>query len=248
MLREHPNVALIALDPIAGFFGDVDPNKDKEIRPVLEAVQAALEQSKCALVGIIHQNKRDGADALSKVLGGSAVVGVSRAVWGFSRDSEDKETCYMTLVKGNLAKKRSGMKYKIDGKDIPLGNGETTNAAFTSWLEETDMDADQVLNQERENAKNGGGSNNPKLLIAKTVIKGALKDGPKLATDMYRKRDAEGIDERLFKKAYYDVGVDAYNQGGKWYWQIPQAGQKTRTEMREEAVKAEDVRIPDDVM
>jgi hypothetical protein len=58
MLRDHPDVALIALDPISGFFGDVDPNKDKEIRPVLESVQAALEQSKTALVGIIHQARR----------------------------------------------------------------------------------------------------------------------------------------------------------------------------------------------
>ena len=219
MLRDHPDVALIALDPISGFFGDVDPNKDKEIRPVLESVQAALEQSKTALVGIIHQNKRGDTDALGKVLGGSAVVGVSRAVWGFSRDSEDKNLCYMTLVKGNLSKKRSGMKYKIDGKDIPLGNGENTNAAYTSWQEETDMDADQVLNKERESAKSGG--NNPKLMIATVIIKDALKNGPVAATEMYKNRDAEGIDDRTFKKAYYDVGVQANNQGDKWYWRIP---------------------------
>jgi putative DNA primase/helicase len=125
MLRDHPGVALIALDPMSGFFGDADANKDKEIRPVLEAIQAACDKSKCALVGIIHHNKRSDTDAIGKVMGGSAVVGVSRAVWGFSRDSENKDEFYMALVKGNLAKKRTGMKYKIDEAEIAMADGSS---------------------------------------------------------------------------------------------------------------------------
>jgi len=40
-LKAHPEVALVALDPISAFFGDVDPNKDKQIRPVMEGICSA---------------------------------------------------------------------------------------------------------------------------------------------------------------------------------------------------------------
>src|SRR5205085_2828640 len=175
MLRDHPDVALIVLDPISGYFGSADPNKDKEIRPVLEAVQNAFEASGAALLGVIHQNKRSDADAIGKVLGGSAVVGVSRAVWMCSRDTECKEEYYATLVKGNLAKKRTGMKYKISEAEVALPDGGTTGVPHTEWLNETDMDANEVLNQERENAKSVGGK---QVDMAGLLIKSELESGP----------------------------------------------------------------------
>jgi hypothetical protein len=35
-LKAHPDVALVAFDPISAFFGEADPNKDKQIRPVMQ--------------------------------------------------------------------------------------------------------------------------------------------------------------------------------------------------------------------
>jgi putative DNA primase/helicase len=245
-LKKNPDIALVALDPITGYFGDADPNKDKEIRPVMEAVQDACDASKAAFVAIVHHNKRSDVDALGKILGGSSVAGVSRAAWGFSRDSENKDEFYMALVKSNLSKKRTGLKYKITGVDIDLPDGTKTEVPRTEWLGEHEMTANEVMDVEKENAKNG--TSNPKMVMATLLIKHELRDGPKLAADMYKKRDAEGIDERTFKKAYYEVGVAAYNQGGKWWWQIPQPGAKSREQIRQEVAKAEDVRIPDDIM
>ena len=60
---------MVALDPISSYFGECDPNKDKEIRPVMEAIADACESSKTAFVGIIHNNKRGDADAIGKILG-----------------------------------------------------------------------------------------------------------------------------------------------------------------------------------
>jgi RecA-family ATPase len=241
MLRDHPGVALIALDPISGYFGEADPNKDKEIRPVLEAIQNACEKSHAALIGIVHHNKRGDADALGKVLGGSAVVGVSRAVWQFTRDSDNKEEFYMTLVKGNLAKKRTGMKYKISEAKITMSDGTDTGVPHTEWLGETNLDANEVLQQERDNAKSAG---NQKVDVASLLIKSELESGAKMATDMYRKRDAEGIDERPFKNAFYKLGVVAVNRKGKWWWELPANSGKSRA-IADAVARTEDVRIAD---
>jgi hypothetical protein len=156
MLRDHPNVTLIVLDPLTGYFGEADQNKDKEIRPVLESIVAAIEKSRAALVGIVHHNKKADVDAIGKVLGGSAIVGIARAVWAFSRDREAKTEFYMALVKGNLSKKRTGIKYGIDDVEVPLPDDRTTKAPFIVWKEESDLDANDLLDLERDRAKNGG--------------------------------------------------------------------------------------------
>jgi putative DNA primase/helicase len=219
-LRDRPDVALIALDPITGFFGDADQNKDKEIRPVMEQIQDACANSGCALLGIIHQNKRSDTDALGKVLGASSVVGVSRAVWSFSRDSEDKEQFYMALVKGNLAKKRTGMKYKIAGVEIVLTDGTTASVPRTDWQGETDLDANEVMAVDRETAKNGPADN--KTVMASLLIKQELAAGPKLTRDIYAKGETEGISAATLKKAAYALGLQiTKGEGRGWYWAMP---------------------------
>jgi putative DNA primase/helicase len=246
LLLDHPEVALIALDPITGYFGDVDPNKDKDVRPLMQGINDAVEKSKTAVLGIIHHNKRQDAGAMEKVAGAGAIVQISRAVWGFSRDTENKEECYMVLVKGNLAKKRSGMKYKIAGVDVKLPDGRKTNVPVTEWIGETDKDASEVMEQERESAKNGPADS--KLMAARLLIKTELESGPKLVRELYRKGEAEGISAGTMKAARYskEMEIIAVQQNDGWYWQFGKAGQAAAIAA---VAKNESTRIPDtDVM
>jgi hypothetical protein len=202
-LTEHPEVALVALDPISGFFGDVDPNKDKEIRPVMEGIADAMEGAKCAFIGIIHNNKRGDADSISKILGGSSVVGVARAVWGFGFDAEDKTLRHMLLVKGNLSEKRSGISYKLVNTPITLDNGEEDRQPLCEWQGETEDDADDMLAKKREHARNPEDS---KVSLAKLVLQAELGTGKKLAEEMYRLGEKEGISARTMKRAHKAIG------------------------------------------
>ena len=220
-LRKNPDVALVALDPITGYFGDADPNKDKEIRPVMEALQQALEVSKAAFVAVVHHNKKSDVDPIGKILGASSVTAVSRAAWGFTRDPDNKEEYYMALVKSNLSKKRTGMKYKIAEATV-LINGEECGVPHTEWLGETDLDAAEVMDKERDKA---GNAENKKVDVASLLLKSELESGPKLARDMYKKVKAEGISERTLKRASYDLGVIVTQVNKAWYWRLPKSGE-----------------------
>jgi len=217
-LKTNSNVALVALDPISAFFGDCDPNKDKEIRPVMEAIADAMEGAKCAFVGIIHNNKRGDADSISKILGASSVVGVARAVWGFGYDADDKTLRHMLLIKGNLSEKRTGMNYKLVNTAVKLDDGEEDHQPVCDWQGETDEDADDMLAKKREKAKNGGAD--LKSDAAQTMLLRELGDGWRLLRDLHRIREKEGISESTMKRARYALGVIA-TKSAPWMWALP---------------------------
>jgi len=221
-LKANPGVALVALDPISAFFGDCEPNKDKEIRPVMEGIADAMEGTKCAFVGIIHNNKRSDADSISKILGASSVVGVSRAVWGFGYDADDKTLRHMLLIKGNLSEKRTGMKYRLANTAVTLDGGEDDHQPAVDWQGETSDDADDMLAKKRD--RKGGADT--LLAQAKLLCQMQLESGPKLAQDMYRLGEKELGDNsgKTLKRASIEIGAMC-TRAKPYYWYLPGKGE-----------------------
>jgi hypothetical protein len=221
-LKANPNIAMVGIDPITGFFGDADPNKDMEIRPVMEAINHACEKSGAAFVAVIHHNKRSDVDALQKILGASSVAGVSRAAWGFSRDPEDKEILRMSRIKGNLSKKRTGMKYKIVDKALRMFDGTESTLPVIEWAGECDEDADQLIAQDREKAKNGGEGG----AVTKALgwLKYRLKDKPVESTALFKDAELAGINAKSIYRAKKD-NADLFKcnkapKSGEWWWRL----------------------------
>jgi hypothetical protein len=218
-LKNNPDIAMVALDPISSYFGACDPNKDKEIRPVMEAIADACEATRAAFIGIIHNNKRGDADAIGKILGASSVVGVSRAVWGFAKDKEKKGEFFMSLVKGNLARKRDGMKYQIIDAFV-LIDGKNEILPRIEWLGESEESADEVMAKN----KNVGEGKDKKHGVAVALIESALKVAPRLARDMYALGEKQGLSDMTMKRAYRELGVFVKKQpGGPWWWSFDEA-------------------------
>lgn len=215
-LRNNPDIAVVALDPISSYFGNCDPNKDKEVRPVMEAIADACESSKTAFVGIIHNNKRGDADAIGKILGASSLVGVSRAVWGFARDKEKNGEYFMSLVKGNLARKRTGMKYQIIDATVVI-DGKNEILPRTDWLGESEESADEVLQKNRD-ADGSGNKDKKKIEVAKALVMAQLETGPKLLRDVYRIGEEQGIGDKTIQRANRELGIFVRKQpGGPWW-------------------------------
>jgi hypothetical protein len=220
-LRNNPDIAVVALDPISSYFGACDPNKDKEVRPVMEAIADACESSKAAFVGIIHNNKRGDADAIGKILGASSIVGVSRAVWGFARDKGKKDECYMALVKGNLARKRTGMKYQIVDATVVIA-GKNEILPRTDWLGESEESADEVLQKNRD--ADGTGKDSKKIDKAKALVQTQLEKGDMLLRDLYREAEKENISAKTIQRANRELGIYVNKQpSGPWWVSLDKA-------------------------
>jgi hypothetical protein len=188
---ETPEIALIVFDPMNSYWPDVDENKAKEIAPVLEAVAKFTEDTGVTVIGLIHHSKRSDTDALGKVLGSVRVGGIARAVWEISKEKDKQSTdpgaIRMALVKGNVHRKRTGMKYHIEGVPLVI-EGETTSLPRIVWDGILDKSADELLDDQKQEEKEGHGDN--KLLLAVELIRSSL---PMTPPDLMQKGQDEGI-------------------------------------------------------
>jgi hypothetical protein len=210
-IKRQPDIRLLVLDPVTSYFGDADQNKDKDIRPIMDEITRMCNKSGITVVGIIHSNKRSDVDAVHKVSGAGALAAAVRAVWGFSRDTEDKKKYHMAHVKGNLCKDKRGLDYSIEECMVPI-KGKNAGTPRIVWGEQTEEDADDRLNAERNNKD----VKDTKSLIAIAVVRSVI---PAKAKDIYRKAEAEGISVATIKRARYQMGdVLADKINGEWWW------------------------------
>lgn len=210
-IKENPDIKLLCLDPLTSFFGDADQNKDKDIRPIMDEVSRMCSKSGITIVGIVHSNKRSDVSAVHKVSGAGSLAASVRAVWGFSRDSEDKKKGKMAFVKGNLGKNKSGINYSIEEVFITI-NGNQVGVPKLVWGDGFEEDADDILKAERNNKS----EKDTKMIQAKALIMARM---PIKAKSLYEEAEKEGISIRTVKSARYeltDVIVKRYNN--EWWW------------------------------
>jgi putative DNA primase/helicase len=213
IIKNHPDVALILLDPITAFLG-VDECKDKEARPVLESIAEALKGSDCSLLGIIHSNKMTSGSAGDKVKGGSSMLGVPRAAWAIGRDPQDKTQRYMALIKANGVKQESGLKFTIENKVLDEKTG--LEAGYVVWQGVMEENANEMLIATRE-VKDVKDS---KEEAARVFILAAITDAPAPSRPIYEALEAQGVQDTTVKRAMKSLGLH-HNKTKGWWISLP---------------------------
>lgn len=124
-IREN-DVALVVLDPLMSRVDNgLDTHKDQEVRQALEPLVRMANDCGAAVLGIIHINKRNSADALNNTMGSRAFTAVARAVLYVAEDKEDSSTKYVSLQKSNLGPTDSpDLKFQIEGVDVGVYEGD----------------------------------------------------------------------------------------------------------------------------
>jgi len=213
--KQNPDVAAIILDPLTSYIGDVSLNKDEQARPMMDKLALLGQKTGVAVVALVHNNKRSDVGALEKVMGATSVTGSARVTWTFAKDPEEKGLYRMGIAKGNVLKKKNGLEYKIVDATVEVKGKPTTHPKI-EWGKETDADAEDMLNAERQKARDGG--EDTKMTLAVAVLRDTL---PCLAEDLFRKAEAEGLNERLIYRAKDKLGVQGVPKGRKKWWYIP---------------------------
>jgi len=242
-LKKNPDIALLVLDPISSFFGaGADQNKDADVRPLMDEIAKMCRKSGMTVIGIVHSNKKEGLDAVQRVSGASALAASSRAVWGFSKDKEDKGAYHMAHVKGNLAKDKSGLNYTIEGVPVITTNGEEVSAPHIVWGTKLEEDADDLSAAERQNRD----KKDSKLIQAKAIIR--VQQYPLKVKDFYTDIEHDtGIGSDTLKRARVElcregfvttVGKIAGREG--YFWIRPGEAEAMDAEMEKRMSEAED--------
>jgi len=225
LLEQHPDIALIVFDPMSSYLGDIETNKNKEVRPLLERVSAFAEENHVTIIGNGHFNKNIDQAALHRFSGGSAWVEVPRAVWAFVREPqhEDPQQERLRLMlngKPSLTKNDEGLKFRLRNAQLTIKE-ETVNLAVVEWLGEVTTTLDEEL------SKSKPGFKPEKTEACMAWLRDFLANGPQPAGDHEIAEPGTVFGESKGKYHYNTVyeaakrlGVRKPKQGRKSYWEL----------------------------
>ncbi len=92
LLGEHPDIALLVLDPIITVLAArLDSHKDHEVRKALEPISALAHGRGITVLGLIHDNKSSGTDLSTRLMGSRAFVAVARAALVCAEEREEPD-------------------------------------------------------------------------------------------------------------------------------------------------------------
>ena len=171
------------------------------------ALKARGKASRVAIVAVEHFNKRVDVSAIHKMGGSVAMVAAARAAFMFAKIPDDEGQHVMHFVKGNLAKRKVGLRFSIAGKDI----GSLGEVPYIVWGEEDTGTADDLLRAEK------GTSEDNRAARAAKFLKAYLTE-EKPADDVL----AEAKKNNVSRDALYEVkntlGIKALKRGRQWFW------------------------------
>jgi putative DNA primase/helicase len=212
-LAENPEIRLVIIDPVSNYLGEIKMNDEQAVRRVLGPLKGIAEETSVAIIGIMHLNKKTDLQAVNRVGGAMAFVGVARAVWLFCEDNNAPDEFQMLSVKQNIGKHAGGLKYKIDTRNVDI-EGEAISQPCIGWIGETEKSANDML------VFNGGRST--ELDKAIEWLKNILSSGTMRATEVEEGAVEAGFSERTLKRAKHEVGVQSEKRADGWYWELEQ--------------------------
>ena len=207
VLREHPDVRLIVIDPISAYMGGVDSHSNAEVRGLLSPLASLAGKHGVAVLAVTHLRKSPGA-AIYRAISSIAFAAAARAAWAVASDPEDVDRRLLLAVKQNLSASAGGLAFRIETQNnVPRLAWEQGAVALAAndVLGNVEMQQDQSERRE-----------------AKEWLKDFLADGPVAVKKIQREAKAAGLSwmtVRRAKEALLVVASKSAFEGG-WQWRL----------------------------
>lgn len=162
------NVVLIVLDPLLGTISsDLNTYKDSDVRRALAPITALAHQTRCTVIGLIHENKSQSQDMITRLMGSRAFAAVARVVLVCAEVERDEvaealdgssapRSFLLGQLKNNLGPKvETSVRYELHGETVGT-DPHTAKAIRTSRvhvIDELDPRSVEEASKDRERAR-----------------------------------------------------------------------------------------------
>ncbi len=230
-LVELGNVAVVVIDPITAYLGNIDSHKNADVRALLAPLSELAARHNVAIIGVSHLSKAAGTQALMRVNGSLAFVAAARAAYLVTSDPADKTRRLFLPMKNNLGPDSTGLAFRIEGVTVASPAGPLGTSRVTWDSEPVTVTADEAMQTETTTEGNSA------LAEASDWLCETLAEGPKPASEIFKLADAEGISKRTLKRAKSELGIKPTKtgMGGGWSWSLPK-GAKSAEEGQEKSM------------
>ena len=234
LIRKH-DALLVIIDAFTSYLGNLRRNDDKEMRWLLEELNALAKRTGVAIISIGHFNKDGNKSGIHRISGAGALAEVPRAAWAFHfpPPEEEGETPdgkpiykprhhFMLNAKGNNVKDalKGGFQFDIDSVTLTI-EGEPEELGRVKWGERTTETLESML----QRSKQQPGPKPAKLTGAKAWLKKMLEPGPMLAAEVTLAAEKADVNEFTLRDARQLLKVESYRNKGPhpqpYWWKLP---------------------------
>jgi len=222
------NVTMVCFDPLNAYFGHgrIDTFRGSDVRAVLGPLSDLAMDTKVAVVGLLHFNKKtDVTNVMLRISDSLAFVAAARAVYAVIPDDENQRKL-IVRGKNNLAPaaRDKTLAYNITVSTVnDPDSGVTTLAPHILWqpkhVEVTATEAMQAAADDRSPAQIESAMH----FLTDLLSEGAVENG-----EVDEAAEVERIATRTLRRAAEKLGVEKRKQkgvkDGKWYWRLPNKG------------------------
>lgn len=144
----NKEVSLLIIDPLSSSLSQtIDSHKDASVRQALDPLNKLANETGCAVLALMHQNKGQTSDLNSRVMGSRAFVAAARSNIVVVEDPDNSEHRLAASAKTNWGKSNlPSIRFGIESALLPIGSipfvkflGTSSHTA--SDLQDTSQDA-----------------------------------------------------------------------------------------------------------
>lgn len=145
---EQGDFRLLVIDPLLGHINTrlISAFKDEQLREYMMTPLARIAQANdCAVIGVMHFNKRTEGLALQRVAGSQGgITGPARSVLFVHRSPDSEQQRILTHVKSNYGKEAASLVYEMEERTLEI-KGRNVAHAHLLFVCESDYSADDLL-------------------------------------------------------------------------------------------------------
>lgn len=216
-LDKNPDIKMVVLDPLTAFLGTkIDYFKDPDVRLKLIPLKELAQERKIAILGVVHFNKKEDSDLITRIGGSMAFAGVARSVLGVSYDNretdeDNRDIRLLSSLKMNLDRKPDTLAFKIN-----------SNLRIDFDPKPVLIDAEMLFSRESRERKAKQG-------VADIWLNNYLKQNPdQMSREVVKAAEEEGIPQasiyraksKLENQGRLKVMETGFGKENKSYWKL----------------------------
>ena len=213
-------VRALIIDTVVAFMPSAhDSHKEQHVRAVLTPLAHMAERGNIAVLGIMHLNRREARDVLTRINGSGAFGNLARSVLVFAPDPDSPEgpTRILAVGKTNVGVKPPALRMRIETSLIPAEDGTTIEAPRIEPVEDTAHTARELL---------GAGEDEEERSVmddAVTFLSELLANGAIVESKVVHQGAAEVGVSGMLRRAQRRLGIKPQKVGmkGPWMWALP---------------------------
>jgi hypothetical protein len=216
---QHAGARLLLLDPLVAHLpATMNSWRDQDVRRALAPLAHFAEDLHAAVVCIVHLNKAQSTDILTRVSGSVGLVAAARSVLLAAENPDQSDHCGYLLAhaKCNLAPLAPTLKYRIETRTVPM-SGEDLATSGIVWTGQADgiYAADlMAVSDPQEQGDNRD---------AAEWLEDLLSHGPRYKQDALQEGKQAGFSPKMLRRARERLKVESHKEGfgGGWAWALP---------------------------